>query len=68
MGQYVLGASYYNKNDDVNNVDFDRYAAGVTYKVIPGLSFRGSANYYNIDQGATNVNATALLLGTDIKF
>lgn len=64
----VYGASYYNKNDDVNTVDFDRYSVGATYNVIPGLSFRGSVGYYDIEQGATNVNATAVLIGTDIKF
>jgi outer membrane protein OmpU len=67
-GKLVYGASYYNKNDDVNNADINRYSAGITYKAIPGLSFRGSAHYYDISQGATNFNATALLLGTDIKF
>ncbi len=64
----VYGTSYYNKKDDVNDVDFDRYSVGATYKVIPGLSFRGSVGYYDINQGATDVNATAVLLGTDIKF
>jgi outer membrane protein OmpU len=64
----IYGTSYYNKKDDVNNIDFDRYSVGATYKVIPGLSFRGSVGYYDINQGATNVNATAVLLGTDIKF
>lgn len=67
-GDFVYGASYYNKNDDVNLVDLNRYSAGVTYKVIPGLSFRASGHYYDIEEGATNVDATALLFGTDIKF
>lgn len=67
-GKLVYGASYYNKNDDVNAADVNRYSAGITYKVIPGLSFRGSAHYYDISQGATDFNATAVLLGTDIKF
>lgn len=64
----VYGASYYNKNDDVNSVDMDRYSVGATYKVIPGLSFRGSVGYYDVEEGATDMNATAVLLGTDIKF
>lgn len=68
VGKLVYGTSYYNKNDDVNNADINRYSAGITYKVIPGLSFRGSAHYYDIEQGATDFNATAFLLGTDIKF
>lgn len=67
-GDFVYGASYYNKNDDVNSADVNRYSAGVTYKVIPGMSFRGSAHYYDVSQGATDFNATAILLGTDIKF
>lgn len=64
----VYGASYYNKTDDVNDVDFDRYSVGVTYKVIPGLSFRGSVGYYDINQATTDVQATSVLLGTDVKF
>lgn len=67
-GKIVYGASFYNKNDDVNSVDLNRYSAGVTYKAIPGLSFRASGHYYDIEQGATNVDATAFLIGTDIKF
>jgi len=68
VGQFLYGTSYYNKNDDVNSVDINRYSAGVTYKAIPGLSFRASAHYYDIEQGSNDVNATAFLLGTDIKF
>ena len=64
----VYGTSYYNKDDGVNNFDLDRYSVGATYKVIPGLSFRGSVGYYDINQGTTDVNATAVLIGTDIKF
>jgi hypothetical protein len=67
-GKLVYGTSYYNKNDDVNNADINRYSAGITYKVIPGLSFRGSAHYYDISEGTRDFNATAILLGTDIKF
>lgn len=67
-GDMVYGASYYNKNDDVNDVDMDRYSVGAMYKVIPGMSLRGSVGYYDIEQGSTDVNATAVLIGTDIKF
>lgn len=67
-GSMVYGASYYNKNDDVNSVDFDRYSVGATYKMIPGLSFRGSVGYYDMSDVDSDANATAVLLGTDIKF
>lgn len=67
-GKLVYGGSYYNKKDDINSADVNRYSLGLTYKVIPGMSFRGSAHYYDISQGATDFNATAFLFGTDIKF
>lgn len=69
MGSYVFGASYYSKDDEVNTVDLDRISAGVTYKVVPGLQFRGSAHFYDIEEGAgDDTDATAILIGTDIKF
>ncbi len=68
MGAVVYGASYYNKDDNVNNVDFDRYSVGATYTYGPGMTFNGSVGYYDIGQGAQNVNATAVMLGTNIKF
>lgn len=68
MGDFVYGASYYNKNDDVNTVNLDRYSVGVGYKVIPGINFRGSVGYYDVKDADSSANATAVMLGTDIKF
>lgn len=70
MGDYVLGASYYNKNDDVGTqVDTDRYTVGLTYKAGPGVSFRGSVEYLEADiSGGSDFNGTAVLLGTSIDF
>ncbi|MDD3019757.1 MAG: porin [Alphaproteobacteria bacterium] len=68
MGSVVYGASYYNKDDNVNTVDFDRYSVGATYTYGPGMTFNSSVGYYDIAQGALDVNATAVMIGTDIKF
>lgn len=67
-GDMVYGASYYNKDDAVNTVDLDRYSVGATYKLIPGMSFRGSVGYYDVEDVDSSANATAVLIGTDIKF
>nr|MBP9868765.1 porin [Alphaproteobacteria bacterium] len=70
MGDYVLGASYYNKNDDVGTeIDTDRYTVGVNYKAGPGISFRGSVEYLEADvTGGNDFDGTAVLVGTSIDF
>ncbi|MFA7276922.1 MAG: porin [Pseudobdellovibrionaceae bacterium] len=68
LGSVVLGASYYNKNDDVNTVELDRYSVGANYKVATGIGLRGSVGYYDVEDVNSDAQATAILIGTDIKF
>lgn len=68
VGSFVYGVNYYNKNDDVNSVDLKRYSVGVNYKMVPGIGFRGSVGYYDVNDADSSANATAVLIGTDIKF
>lgn len=69
MGDFVYGASYYNKDNDINDIDFDRYSVGVQYTYGPGMTFNGSVGYYDIDDTSTDdVNATAVMIGTNWKF
>lgn len=67
-GPFVIGASYLNSDyDDV--VDIDRYSGGVTYEYGPGMTFRGSIAYVNADiDGADEVDATSIVLGTQVNF
>ena len=71
-GPYKLGASYFNA-DNFNGVaddEVERYAAGVTYTYGPGMTFRGSLNFLEAEDGSTtaDADATTLLLGTQINF
>lgn len=69
-GPFVLGASYYNQDDEVGtDVETDRYTGGVVYNYGPGMSFRGTVTYvdHEID-GADDENGTSVLLGTSISF
>jgi len=71
-GPYKLGASYFNA-DNFNGVaddEVERYAAGVTYTYGPGMTFRGSLNFLEAEEGSTtaDADATTLLLGTQINF
>ncbi len=69
MGSVVYGASYYNKDNSINDIDFDRYSVGATYTYGPGMTFNSSIGYYDIEEsGVDDVNATAIMLGTNIKF
>lgn len=80
-GPFKLGASYMNKDATQNiagtssqeGVETDRYSGGVVYTYGPGMTFRGSLNYVEHDDvagltGTTEVDATSLLLGTQINF
>lgn len=72
-GAYKLGASWLNNETDVNGatseVETDRYTGGVVYTYGPGMTFRGSISYVEHDvQGAADVEATSVLLGTQINF
>jgi outer membrane protein OmpU len=58
----------------VSNGDLDtnRYAGGVVYTYGPVMTFRGSVGYVHTtipdEQGGGHVNATDVLLGTQINF
>lgn len=82
-GPFKLGASYMNVDNTfgVNDLETDRYSAGVTYTYGPGMTFRGSVGYVehdgtgiggnlNTGTGVTrnNVDATYVTLGTQINF
>lgn len=78
-GPYKLGISYYDNSNlyGIEDLDAERYAAGLTYTYGPGMTFRGSVQHVDFDHG-TNVNyfgtaedsadATSVLLGTQINF
>lgn len=73
-GPFKLGASYF--TNDNESIDFagteaetDRYTGGVVYTYGPGMSFRGSISYTEIDvDGGDEIEATNVLLGTQINF
>lgn len=72
-GPFKLGASYLNNETDVlgaaNEIETDRYTGGVTYTYGPGMSFRGSVSYIDHEvEGLNDVEATSVLLGTQINF
>lgn len=68
MDDITYGTSYYRKDDEVNSVDLKRYTAGLSYKVIPGLSLRSSLAYFDIKDVDSQANATSFVIGTDITF
>lgn len=68
LGSVTYGASYYNKDNDITNVDLNRYSLGAVYKYGPGMSFNTSLHYYDVNQGSTDAQGTALLVGTEIAF
>jgi predicted porin len=83
-GPFKFGLNYYSQERDffdVDEIDTERYSAGVVYTYGPGMTFRGSVNYTDHDtpdfgqlgtaaQAATNrdQDATSVLLGTQINF
>jgi predicted porin len=78
-GPYKLGVSYMNRKDEKNSgfavaahdMDTDRYTGGVVYTYGPGMTFRGSVQYIEHDAndpGVSKMNATSVLLGTQINF
>lgn len=67
-GPFKLGATYFNSDEDVADVDTDRYTAGVVYNYGPGMSFRGSVQYIDVDTAGTSVDGTAVILGTQVNF
>jgi len=75
-GAFKLGASYITQDNatTVKNLDAERYTGGVVYTYGPGMTFRGSVSYVEYDgvsglaSGGDEVDATSVLLGTQIKF
>jgi hypothetical protein len=77
-GPYKLGVSYYDETQDVATQQFEttRWTAGAIYTYGPGMTFRGSVSWMDLDESvggpsnaATNsANATNFLLGTQIDF
>ncbi len=71
-GAYKLGASYLNNdsNDGGVDVEADRYAVGAQYQYGPGMSFRGTVAYGEIDATGTanDTDATTVTVGTQINF
>lgn len=71
-GPWVLGASWYNREDEnfagTDDLDTDRYSGGVTYSYGPGMTFRGSVHHITHDVGASDMDATTFLLGSQVNF
>lgn len=79
-GPFKLGASYYNADNvkGIANAETDRYTGGVVYTYGPGMTFRGSVTHVEHEDvtvraadgttSVTDVDGTAVLLGTQIKF
>jgi predicted porin len=71
-GPFKIGASYYNTDLRDGVVEADRWTGGVTYTYGPGMTFRGSVSFVELDEevGITNdsADATTVLLGTQIDF
>lgn len=72
-GAFKLGASYFSQDNTAGIQDFDtdRYTGGVVYTYGPGMTFRGSVSYIeheNVTGLTGDVDGTAVLLGTQIKF
>lgn len=76
-GPFKLGASYYTQDQETEaflgsgsgDLETDRYTGGVVYTYGPGMTFRGSVSYIEHElDGTGDVEATSVLLGTQIKF
>jgi outer membrane protein OmpU len=67
-GAYKLGASYLNNEEDLGaDTETDRYAVGAQYSYGPGMSFRGTVSYTEVD-GTTDTDGTAVTVGTVVSF
>ncbi|AMO67339.1 MULTISPECIES: porin [Spongiibacteraceae] len=71
-GPYKLGASWLNNDSNVDAatpVETNRLTGGIVYTYGPGMTFRGSVSYIEAErEGQTDVDATHLLVGTQINF
>jgi predicted porin len=80
-GAYKLGVSYYDRTDEANarlgvanaaigaETDVSRLTGGVSYKYGPGMSFRGSISYIDVDRtGGTSLDGYQVAVGTQVNF
>ncbi len=80
-GPYHLGATWYNTEIGNNvyglglagtrDVEIDRYTVGGGYTYGPGMTFRGSVAFGNVDSSTAAANDTDFLqvgIGTDVNF
>lgn len=71
-GAWKLGASWYGRTDENfaggAALDTDRFSLGAGYTYGPGMNLRGSWHYIDHEVGAAEMDATTLLLGTQINF
>lgn len=73
MGATTFAVSYMNQNNEFGSdeIDTDRYTAGATYNVGPGVDLRGVVTYidHSVDAALGNdVSGTGVMLGTSISF
>ncbi len=73
MGATTFGASYLNQDNEygVNEINTDRYTAGVNYNVGSGVDFKGLVTFINHDVDTAlghDVDGTAGMIGTSISF
>lgn len=78
FGAFKLGASWLNNDNDVQTVvgggnagtvETDRWTGGIVYTYGPGMTFRGALSYVDHDvTGGTDMEATSLIAGTQIRF
>ena len=70
-GPFKIGISYLNSEEETSATtedEFDRFSGGVVYNYGPGMSFRGSIHHLESDNGTTDGDGTAVLLGTQVNF
>lgn len=71
-GPWKLGASWMTRDDEnfagTDELDTDRYSGGVTYTYGPGMSFRGSIHHIDHEVGASDMDATTFLIGSQVNF
>ncbi len=67
-GPFKLGASYLNADNDDTDSEVDRYTVGATYQYGPGMSLRGSVQYFDAEVGTADDDGTAVVIGTQINF
>lgn len=75
-GPWRLGASYYDREDELENLDLgginidtQRYSAGATYTLGDGLELKGSLHHIEHDiAGGSDPEATTLAIGSRLTF